>query len=183
MSTLHFADNTVLIHFALLDRLELLEGLLNGHGKWTSSVKVECLESSNFEGLSDLADVERFLGEALEPSSPEEYLATQDIREELRVPGDGPHKHLGEAETLAIIHMRSLDANMVTDDTGALRVARKLGIRTVTTSDLLLLAGRADRITAQDCWDSFTALQGRHGRFLPGAPSSFADVLFRCETS
>jgi len=180
VSKLHFADNTVLIHFGLIGRLDLLEQLLNGRGTWTSSVQIECFESSKYNGLEKLAEVDRFLGEAEEPRTEAEYLAIAEIREELRIPGDGPHKHLGEAETLAIIQMRSLDAHMVTDDTGAIRIARRLEIPTVTTAQLLLLAARVDLITAQCCWDYVSTLQLTHSRFLPDAPASYADVLVRC---
>lgn len=180
MSQLHFADNTVLIHFGLIGRLDLLEQLLNGRGTWTSSVQIECLESSKYDGLDELVEVERFLGDAEEPSTEAEYLAIAEIREELRIPGDSPHKHLGEAETLAIIHTRSLDAHLVTDDTGAIRVARRLEIPVVTTAQLLLLAARVNIITTQGCWDYLSTLQITHSRYLPDAPASYADVLIRC---
>lgn len=180
MTALHFADNTVLIHFGLIDQFVLLERLLNGQGTWTSSVRIECLESSEYAGLGALATAESFLGDAAAPSTDAEYLAIDAIREELRVPGDGPHKHLGEAETLALIQMRSLDAQMITDDTGAMRVAAKLGIRIITSAQLLLLAARVGLTTAQECWDHVSALQHTHGRFLPGAPETYADVVFHC---
>lgn len=59
------------------------------------------------------------------------------LRDELASPGDPPHAHLGEAETLAIIIRRSLRAFFVTDDRDAKRLARKHGIGIADTWVLL----------------------------------------------
>lgn len=180
MSSLYFADNTVLVNFCLIGEIPLLETLLNGRGAWTASVEIECAESSGYPGLSDLSQVPAFMGTAYAPDGRREIEAVTMIWDWLRSPGDGPEKHLGEAETLAIIHQRPLDAVIVTDDTGALRAAGRIQVPVVTTVSLLTLAARVNLITTQRAWDLMTTLQTRHDRFLPGAAPSFADHMMRC---
>jgi len=38
VSTFLFPDNTVLCNFAAVDRLDLLQAVLNGRGRWTPTV-------------------------------------------------------------------------------------------------------------------------------------------------
>lgn len=180
MSALHFADNTALINFCLVGELGLLERLLAGRGSWTATVEIECAESALYPGLSDLTTVSSFMGEPFAPESAAEIAAVAAIRELLRMPGDGPEKHLGEAETLGIIRERSLTAIVITDDTGAIRMARRMGISVVTTSTLLELASRVGLITAQRSWDILRELQDTHRRVIPGAAVNFADHCVRC---
>lgn len=180
MSALHFADNTTLINFCLVGELGLLERLLAGRGAWTATVEIECTESAHYPGLSDLMTVAGFMGAAFAPESAVEIAAVAAIRESLRMPGDGPEKHLGEAETLGIIQERSLSAIVITDDTGAIRLARRMGITVITTCTLLELAAKVGFITVQRSWDIVLELQDVHGRVLPGAAANFADHCVRC---
>lgn len=180
MSRLQFADNTALINFCLVGRLDLLEQLMNGRGAWTATVKIECEESANYPGCADLAIVHQFLGEPYAPETDDERKAIEEMWEFLRVPGDGPERHLGEAETVAIITTRSLPAIVVTDDTGAMRLARKHFVTVATTADLLVLAVKAGRLNVQAAWDYISELRDTHRRFLPRAPDNFADLRARC---
>jgi hypothetical protein len=41
-----FPDNTVLINFAIITRMDLLSRLANGNGRWCATVAAECVESS-----------------------------------------------------------------------------------------------------------------------------------------
>lgn len=180
MSLLQFADNTALINFCLIGRLALLRRLMNGGGAWSATVRIECEESAHYPGCADLASVHEFLGEPYAPESDAERDAVQNAWEYLREPGDGPEKHLGEAETIAVIATRGLPAIVVTDDTGAMRLARKHEVKVATTADLIVLAVKAGFIEAQDAWDCFTELQTTHRRSLPRAPESFAHLRARC---
>jgi predicted nucleic acid-binding protein len=180
VSRLQFADNTVLINFCLIGRLDLLERLMNGGGAWSATVQIECDESAHYPGCSALSTVHSFLGEPHRPETDEERATIQEAREFLREPGDGPEKHLGEAETVGIIVARSIAAILVTDDTGALRLARRHEVPAVTTADLLRLAARAGLIDVQKAWDYLRELQDSHKRVLPRAPESFADHLVKC---
>jgi predicted nucleic acid-binding protein len=180
VSSLLFADNTALVNFCLVGELRLLETVLSGRGAWTATVEIECAESAEYPGLSDLTSVPAFMGEPYAPESSAEIAAVAATREFLRVPGDGPEKHLGEAETIAIIDMRSLTAIVVTDDTGAIRVAGRVGIPVVTTARLLELAVKRNLVTVQRAWDIICELRDEHDRYLPGASTTFADHCMRC---
>jgi hypothetical protein len=97
-----FPDNTVLINFATISRMDLLEKLANGNGQWCATVAGECAESAGYPGLAALSAAEGIFGEPLYPS-PAEHQDVQVLRNQLASPGDRPTKHLGEAETVAII--------------------------------------------------------------------------------
>ncbi|WP_432946778.1 hypothetical protein ACQPXM_09125 [Kribbella sp. CA-253562] len=145
-----FPDNTVLINFATIGRLDLLEELANGHGRWCLSVSHECARSARVDGLDSLNSVRAFLGDPLEPT-PAELLDTRVLRDSMTSPGDGVTKHLGEAETITIITNRGLQpaAIFVTDDASALGLAASRGIRVADTWDLLNLAERVGKIDAE----------------------------------
>lgn len=81
-----FPDNTVLINFALISRMDLLERLANGNGRWCASVAAECRKSSHYEALGALAQAAAIFGEPLYPDKAE----LQDmltLRAELEAPG------------------------------------------------------------------------------------------------
>lgn len=153
---------------------------MNGRGAWCATVQIECEESARYPGCSDLASVHEFLGEPHVPESEAERDAVRAAWEYLREPGDGPEKHLGEAETIAIITTRKLHAIVVTDDTGAMGLARKHEVQVATTADLILLAVRARFIEPQEAWDCINELRTTHRRVLPRAPETFGDLLAKC---
>ncbi len=177
---MQFADNTALINFCLVGRLDLLQRLMNGGGTWSATVRIECEESAFYPGCADLASVHEFLGEPHTPETDEEREAVNSAWEFLREPGDSAEKHLGEAETIGLITSRGLTAIVVTDDTGAMRLARRHEVKVATTADLFVLAVKAGFIDAQEAWDCLTELQVTHGRVLPRAPESFAHLRARC---
>lgn len=177
MTRIQFADNTALVNFALVGRMDVLARLMNGRGAWTATVRLECEQSALFLENDQLLAVGDFLGEPYYPETREEFEAIQVAREFLREPGDGPERHLGEAETIAIVTSRGLAALVVTDDTGAMRLAMRREIPVATSSDLMILAVRASFIGPQEAWDCITELRVDHGRFLPRAPETFADLL------
>jgi len=131
VATLFFTDNTVLVNFAHMRRLDLLANVLNGHGAWSLTVSSECHLSSRQPGL-DALDSVGFLGEVFVPT-PAERIATQIIRDMMASPGDASTQHQGEAETIAIIDERQLAALIVTDDAGAKAQATQHNIRVITT--------------------------------------------------
>lgn len=179
MSEFFFADNTALVNFGTIRRIDLLERLLNNRGTWTATIAIECAASSAYPGLDQLEDVPRILGDPLSLATDEETAEMVAIRERLRIPGDGPHKHLGEAESLAIISTRSLSAVLVTDDTGARREARRIGVSTVSTASLLVLAARVAFIRPQECWDFLEELTAAK-KFLPDRPETYGHLLAKC---
>jgi hypothetical protein len=63
-----FPDNTVLINFAIINRMDLLERLANGNGQWCATVSGECAESARYPGLAALSTAETIFGEPLYPT-------------------------------------------------------------------------------------------------------------------
>jgi predicted nucleic acid-binding protein len=162
-----FPDNTVLINFAIINRMDLLGRLANGNGQWCATVATECAESAKRPDLGALGGAAAIFGEPLFPDAAEH----QDVcvlRVQLASPGDLPTQHLGEAETIAIIVRRHLSCFFVSDDRGAVRLAAKNGISVVGTWHLLKVAHRKRWIDADTLWGYVLTLEG-HGR---GAPPS-----------
>jgi predicted nucleic acid-binding protein len=165
--SLFFPDNTVLINFAVIGRVDLLEKLANGNGRWCLSVSQECAKSARVDGLAALNGVRDFLGEPLEPT-PAELLTTRMVRDSMAAPGDQPTKHLGEAETIAIVTSRDLQSTtvFVSDDSGALIHAEAHGLMIADTWDLLALAERVGMTSAEEHARYVAALQSA-GRRRP----------------
>ncbi|MEV0793645.1 hypothetical protein [Kribbella sp. NPDC050459] len=164
---LFFPDNTVLVNFATIGRVDLLEKLANSNGRWCLSVSRECAMSARIAGLEALSSVRQFLGEPLEPT-PAELLDTRVLRDRMAAPGDRQTKHLGEAETITIVTSRDLrsKAIFVSDDTDALVHAVAQGIKVADTWDLLELAERVGAINTEEHAQYVTALRSA-GRSRP----------------
>ncbi|SRR6266496_69494 len=159
MSVLFFPDNTVLINFATINRMDLLQAVLNGKGAWCATVADECRRSSQHDGLEDMTLASDIFGTPMYPEGAE-HVDIRVLRDQMARPGDGPRQHLGEAETIVIISRRQLTAYFVTDDREAARVAfAEHGIRTITTWDLLRAAHRAGRVDGDALWGYLATLR------------------------
>jgi len=121
VATLFFADNTVLVNFGHIDRMDLLARILNGRGRWCATVASECSRSSRVDGLAALRQAPTIFGSPWFPDTPVERLDVLVFRDRLAGPGDAPHAHLGEAETIALMTRRNVSGFLVTDDHGAAR--------------------------------------------------------------
>jgi predicted nucleic acid-binding protein len=161
MTTLLFPDNTVLVNFALINRVDVLQHIMSGRAAWCATVASECRRSAAEPGLELMTDYADTLGAPLYPETQAEHLQVQLLRDELAIPGDPPTRHLGEAETLALIIGRNLEAVFVTDDQGARRLAAVHGIRCYTTWDMLKLAGGRIKLIDPDAlWGYVQTLRG-----------------------
>jgi len=167
-----FPDNTALINFAIINRMDLLARLANGNGRWCATVATECAESAKRPELAALAGAAEIFGEPLFPTNAE-YQDVRVLRDELAGPGDQPSKHLGEAETLAIVVRRQYACFFVTDDRDATRLAAKHRVKAVNTWLLLSVAHRQGWLDADTLWGYVQTL-GRHRR---GAPLGVRDRL------
>ncbi|MBT8162200.1 MULTISPECIES: hypothetical protein [Arthrobacter] len=152
MAVLLFPDNTVLINFALINRMDLLSRLANGNGRWCVTVQQECLQSAAYEGLAALEEAGDIFGDPLFPESRFEYLNVRTFRDELAEPNDHPHKHLGEAETLAVMSSRKIHGFFVTDDGGAQRLAARHGIQVIDTWKLMHIAIKKGFVDPAAMW-------------------------------
>jgi predicted nucleic acid-binding protein len=165
VTVLMFPDNTVLINFALINRMDLLSWLANGNGSWCATVAAECAESARRAELAALDGAAEIFGEPLFPDQAE-HLDVRVLRDQLASPGDPPNKHLGEAETIAIAVRRHLRCFFVTDDGGAARLASKNGVQVADTWRLLKLAYRKAWLDADTLWGYVLTIEG-HGRRAP----------------
>lgn len=146
MTRFLFPDNTVLCNFAAAGRLDLLESVLEGRGRWTEAVAFEASRSARFiAALDDLADG-RILGEPIEITDLHEIRQVDRMRRAV-FGGDErrPLKHLGEAQTCHVILTWSEFAGSwwISDDRESLRYASRRRIPTRETVDLVELAVRA----------------------------------------
>lgn len=172
MSLLIFPDNTVLVNFALMGRVELLESLVRGRAAWTMTISGECHRSAQEVGLEALLRMPEVFGEPLLPT-PAERRDAQLYRERIAGKDLRPNASLGEAEALAIINRRHIEgAVFVSDDAGAREIAPRLGIVVYSTLDLLGLARRTNLIDTGDMWSCIEILRSK-GRRIGPAPATF----------
>lgn len=174
MTVLLFPDNTVLVNFAIINRMDLLERLANGHGRWCATVASECDASAQMPDLSALANARDIFGSPWFPDAAE-LQDTRLLRDELASPGDRPHRHLGEAETLAIMIRRRVHGFFVADDHDAARLASQNSIRVVGTWHLLQVAAKKDWVEADTLWGYIQALRARR---RGGPPNVTNRLLF-----
>ena len=179
MTTLLFPDNTVLINFVVMGRVDVLDKIAgSGRSAWCATVAVECRKSSKVDGLHDLVRMNDIFGDPLYPETAVEHLAVAMFRTRLASPGDEPHKHLGEAETLAILVNRDdLSGAFVTDDADATRLARYEGVAVYDTFDLLKLAFRTNLMGSREIWTCVETLR-RKGRKVRAELSTEAKVEY-----
>jgi predicted nucleic acid-binding protein len=156
-----FPDNTVLINFALINRMDLLARLARGYGGWCATVASECGESARRPELSALTGAAEIFGAPLFPDD-DELKQTRLLRYQLAAPGDPDTKHLGEAETVAIVAKRQLNCYFVTDDEEARRLATLHCIPVADTWRLLKLACRKGWIDADTFWGYVLTLATNH---------------------
>lgn len=97
----------MLVNFGHIDRMDLLERILNGHGRWCASVASAGSRSSTVDGLEALRHAPPSSGQRGSPR-PTLGLDILLLRDQLAGPGDPPHAHLGEAETIALMTRRSV---------------------------------------------------------------------------
>jgi len=152
MTQLLFPDNTVLVNFALINRMDLLERVVNGNGRWCATVASECERSAQEPGLEAMSLAAHIFGDPLYPETGAEHLDVQALRRELAQPGDAAYKHLGEAETLAIMSRRLIEGFFVTDDGDATRLAQNSGVKVISTWDLLRLGVRCHFVDSDSAW-------------------------------
>ncbi|MER5476386.1 hypothetical protein ABT026_05315 [Streptomyces sp. NPDC002734] len=168
-----FPDNTVLCSFAAVDRLALLEKVLDDRGRWTQAVAYEAQRSAvHLPALGGLADGAGWLGEPIEVDGEVEQALVERLR---RVVFGGlahrPLQHLGEAETLAVIETRRefRTAVWITDDADAGRYAHRRGIRVLDTVGVMREAVARGLVPAAEGHRLLVTMRER-GRHLRGIP-------------
>ncbi|MCG0285537.1 hypothetical protein [Streptomyces sp. PSAA01] len=170
-----FPDNTVLCNFAAVDRLSLLEKVLDSRGRWTQAVAYEATRSARHLPRLRTVLADGWLGRPIEIDDPHETELVDRLRR-LVFAGDPrrPLQHLGEAETLTLIQNRPEFAGSVwiTDDGEAGRFARRKGITVLDTVDIVRAAVAEELVVAHEGHRLLHAMteQGRHLRGIPPSP-------------
>lgn len=179
MSQAIFCDTTVLCNFAATGRVDLLELILRGRGRWTQAVAYEVEQSRGH--LPDLAQVLAggWLGEAIEVArdDAETWQIERIRRSVFGGLAEQPTRHLGEAETTFLIKNRAAfrSAWWVTDDRAAVAYGRAQDLITLETADLIADAVSMTDLTADSGFELLVRMQER-GRFvrLPGKPADLS---------
>lgn len=171
MASAVFPDNTVLINFACIDELGLLEGWLRGRGRWTAAVHFEATRSASYYPPLNAAIAGSWLGEPIEV--PDEGQVDRIRRNVFGGTAAEPLRHLGEAETCHLLMTDSQwhEAWWVSDDRDALEYARRQSILTRETRDIvaeLVADGDLSAISGFDLLRRMAA-EGR-GLRLPSGP-------------
>jgi hypothetical protein len=153
MTEFFFPDNTVLCNFAAVDRLDLLKTIANGRGRWREAVAHEASRSATVWPALAALLAAGWLDDPIEIADEADVLAIERIRRATFAQrGDGPRKHLGEAQACYVIKnwKQFSGAWWITDDRDALRYARFQGITTRETADLVAIAAVNGGITPAD---------------------------------
>jgi hypothetical protein len=174
MTEFLFPDNTVLCNFAAVERLDLLKSVLDTRGRWVEAVAREAQSSAaKLPALRALA-LEGWLDEPIEVTDPSDIRNIERIRR-LVFGGTSaaPRKHLGEAQTIYIVlNWQQFRASWwLSDDQESVRYARRRGITSRETIDLMSIAVTNAEITPQDGFDLMNQMAD-HDRYLrlPGSP-------------
>lgn len=165
MTTLVLPDTTVVRNFAILHRMDLLEGLVRGRAAWCGTVATECDAQARLPELGDMTLAHDIFGAPWMPEDAE-HIDVALLRERLAAPGDDQHAHLGEAETIVLASRRSPGAVFVTDDRSALELAFEYSLKAVTTTELLRLAVRTGRLDPSGGWGYVRTLRA-YQRYVP----------------
>ncbi|MEU8570671.1 hypothetical protein AB0C51_20380 [Streptomyces pathocidini] len=177
MTTWWFPDNTVLCNFAAVERLDVLEKVLDSRGRWTEAVAFEARRSARH--LRDLTTVfaDGWLGEPVEISRPADVRRVETIRRAVFGGVRGrPLQHLGEAQTCHVIEQwdEFHGAHWISDDRDAFQYARRRGIRALQTTDLVHIAATRGILPPPDGHALLTAMvtAGRRLHHFPPKPNT-----------
>lgn len=138
-----FPDNTVLCNFAAVQRMDLLEVILNGRGRWISAVAGEAEASALYLPACGRWRTKGWMGDPIEITEEADILRVNLIRRAVFGGTDAKSlQHLGEAETCHVMRTRLEFASSwwITDDREALRYAKRQRIPSYETIDIVSMA-------------------------------------------
>ncbi|WP_427118229.1 hypothetical protein [Pseudarthrobacter scleromae] len=146
-----FPDTCLLMNFAAVGRIDIVEQAVAGRAEWTETISDEVGFYAGQTPFQMLAQVPAFMPQAIVPDS-QEMLLADGIRRAFAQPGDGPRKHLGEAETFAVIDQRfDLTATLLlTEDKAVVQECRRRGLATAGSRAVLELAAARQTMTWAD---------------------------------
>lgn len=156
MTDFLFPDNTVLCNFAAARRLDILETVLDGRGRWTEAVAREAARSTPYLPALSQVPAEGWLGEPIEIDDLADIREIERVRRAVFGGRDNrPRQHMGEAQTCYLIQKWSDFAGSwwISDDKESLRYARGQGITTCETIDLVKIAVSDGTVDVDEAFD------------------------------
>ncbi|MCP3818411.1 hypothetical protein NLX86_09870 [Streptomyces sp. A3M-1-3] len=171
----------MLCNLAAVDRLSLLEKVLDGRGRWTQAVAAEAHQSTRHWPHLRQVTADGWLGDPIEIDDPAETALVDRIRRVVFAGSPSrPLQHLGEAETLVVIeHRREFtDSVWITDDGEAGHYARRKGIRVKDTVDIMREAV-VDTLVLPAEGHRLLLAMGAADRHLRGVPQRPEDLSLR----
>jgi len=178
MSTCWFPDNSIIINFAVIDRLDLLRTALHGQARVVEAVAYEIRQSQGKVPHLGSLDVEDWFGKPIRLKSDGDREAVEQMRL-YRFGGesDKPRQHLGESQTLHIIRTKSDYASSVwlTEDREAYRLAQGMQIVSRDTRAVLEELVAHGELSAQEGFEIAVEID-RADRPVLRMPTSVKDL-------
>lgn len=176
MSSFVFPDNTVLINFAIVGRLDLLKTYASRNTRVVEAVAREIQQSAAFVTELSEIDLPEWFGEAIRIEDAAGIASVESMRT-ARFGGEKtrPTQHLGESQTIYVVTAvpAFADSIMLTDDRDAYRVARKLGVVVRHTVEVLTELVARHELSAADALDLVEAmLDSTYDRSLIDPPTT-----------
>lgn len=174
--TYFFPDNTVMINFAIANRLDLLRVYLTDHGRVTAAVLREIRTSAGMVPHLNSVDTESWFGAGIDVTSDADIRAVENIRTN-RFGGarNDSLKHLGESQTLHVMSSTPEfgSSKFLTDDSDAYRIAEKFGIVRRHTVEIFRELVAFREISAQDAFEAIVSIrESKYDRHLLEHPTS-----------
>lgn len=167
-----FPDTTVMLNFAAVGRLSLLEEYVSGRGRVVEAVVAEIRDWTG--RYPALAETSRWLQEPIRIEGDGPTRAVQLIRIG-RFGGTAtkPREHLGESETIYVLQNDSSFglSVLLTDDHDAYRVAGALGLLRGSTVEVLQALVQRGELTPAEAYGLCLSMAERD-RTLIGFPAS-----------
>jgi predicted nucleic acid-binding protein len=178
VAPLLFPDTTVLCNFASVGRLDLLELVLDGQGRWTEAVAHEAENSEDWHRDLKLIRQAGWLGDPISIVDDAALRQVEYIRQNpLGGRGLKPTKHLGEAQTFYLILREDAfrGAHWISDDRSSIDYAHS---QHIAVRETVHIVGEAVALGKIQLRDGFALMQQMvaAGRTLR-MPTDAADLL------
>ncbi|MBF4635784.1 hypothetical protein ITJ38_15325 [Agreia pratensis] len=166
-----------MINFAVVKRLELLEGYLHGEGRVVEAVAREISLSTGHVPQLGTIDLHSWFGSPIRIENENDQVAIENTRVG-RFGGtkSRPTQHLGESQTLHVIqHFPEHSGSVwITDDGSAYKLGKGQGVLTRHTVDIFQELVVQGEISSHDAYELCEEMQNE-GRSLLDPPASHRD--------
>ncbi len=154
-----FPDNSVIVNFGRIDRLDLLKSYLRDRARVTQAVSREITDSTNIVPAMQFLDQQEWFGDPIRVVG--DVGRVEGIRRHVFGGSrNEPRKHLGESETLYIIQFDTeySDSVWITEDKSAYDFAKKNSIITRNTFEVFKELCAFGELTKEAAFDLMESL-------------------------